>query len=387
MDEKVTSLYIHIPFCVSKCSYCDFFSIPTNTRQNCIPDDYINAVCNELKYRIKLLDVSKIQTVYIGGGTPSLLTSSQISRLCNEIKKSGLTGDYEFTFEVNPDDVNEDLLHCLDQNGINRISCGIQSFSESVLKCVHRRADSVQNRDCFKLFEQFWNKKLSVDLICGLPGETENSMLEGLEFVVNQNIPHISFYSLCVEEETPLGAAINNNTQNYDQDFADELWIKGRDFLLSHGYVQYEVSNFCLPGYECIHNMTYWTHKSYIGCGSGATGTIYNQDEDLRYTNTKSINKYIDSWNKVLKMPQNVPQTVEKISHKTSVFEYFMMGLRTSRGVSPKEYEELFNEKIPVLILKKLQSKCRKSSQGYYYFDSNQLLFLNTFLEDLFDCI
>ena len=387
MSHKEISLYIHIPFCVSKCDYCDFFSIPTGRKNNSVSKEYVDSLCNEIKIRLSEYGGCLLKTVYIGGGTPSLLTIAELKKISDVINQNGLCADYEFTFEVNPDDVSEDLLKGLQEAGVNRLSCGIQSFSESVLKCVHRRADSTQNRDCFKLFEQFWNKELSVDLICGLPGETENSMLEGLEFLVNQKIPHISFYSLCVEEETPLGAAINNNTQKYDQDFTDELWIKGRDFLLSHGYVQYEVSNFCLPGNECIHNMTYWTHESYIGCGSGATGTIYNPNGDFRYTNTKSINKYINSWNKALKMPQNVPQTVEKISHKTSVFEYFMMALRTSRGVSPKEYEELFNEKIPVLILKKLQSKCRKSSQGYYYFDSNQLLFLNTFLEDLFDCI
>ena len=387
MSLKEISLYIHIPFCVSKCSYCDFFSVPVGCKNNSVPDEYITALCTEIKTRLKEYGSCKIKTVYIGGGTPSLFNKEQIQKISDVIKKAGLTKPYEFTFEVNPDDVSKDLLLNLESAGVNRISCGIQSFSEDVLKSVHRRANSSQNYDCFTLFKDFWHKKLSVDLICGLPGETEQSMKAALEFLIEQKIPHISFYSLCVEDETSLGRAIETGEQKYDYDFADSLWIKGRDFLLSKGYLQYEVSNFCLPGFECMHNMTYWTHEDYIGCGSGATGTIHNFKTDFRYTNTKDINEYVNFWGKNGSNPKQAPQTVENIPLKTSQFEYFMMGLRTVRGVSQKEYETIFNEKMPSFLIEKLSEHCKKSDTGFYYLDKEQLLFLNSFLEEIFDLI
>ena len=378
-NNKDISLYIHIPFCISKCTYCDFFSIPTGCHEQAVAQDYADALCNEIRFRINQYGAKSIKTVYIGGGTPSLLSCSQISQIANVIKETGLCSEYEFTFEVNPDDVSKSLLVCLEENGVNRISCGIQSFSQDVLKSVHRRANSVQNYSCFDDFKAFFKGKISADLICGLPGETEKSFIDGLKFLILKNIPHISMYSLCVEDETPLGDAINSGRQNYDVDFSDELWIKGRDLLLENGYVQYEVSNFCLPQNECLHNMAYWTHKNYIGCGSGATGTV----ENVRYTNSKDIQNYIAFWNQDEKLPDNIPQTVEKISQQTAQFEYFMMGLRTVRGVSPEEYEQIFTEKISPEILKKLEMNCKKSSQGFYFLDKDKLLFLNSFLEDL----
>ena len=387
MSLKEISLYIHIPFCVSKCSYCDFFSIPVGCKNNSIPDEYVNALCNEIKTRLIEYGSNIIKTVYIGGGTPSLLNTDNLKKISDVIKAAGLTDDYEFTFEVNPDDVSKDLLLNLERAGVNRISCGIQSFSEDVLKSVHRRANSRQNYDCFTLFKDFWHKNLSVDLICGLPGETEQSMKAAIEYLVKQQIPHISFYSLCVEDETPLGRAIEKGEQKYNYDFADSLWIKGRDFLLSKGYLQYEVSNFCLPGFECLHNMTYWTHKDYIGCGAGATGTIHNLNNDFRYTNSKDIKEYINFWSDVSKKSKDAPQIKENIPLKTSEFEYFMMALRTSRGISTVEYEDIFHEKIPESIFKKLQTNCKKSDNGFYYLDKEKLLFLNSFLEDIFDLI
>ena len=387
MSLKEISLYIHIPFCVSKCSYCDFFSIPVGCKNNSVPDEYITALCNEIKTRLEEYRSCIIKTVYIGGGTPSLLNNEQIKKISDVIKAAGVTNNYEFTFEVNPDDVSKDLLLNLEEAGVNRISCGIQSFSEDVLKSVHRRANSIQNYDCFKLFKDFWHKKLSVDLICGLPYETESSMLNSLEYLVEQKIAHISFYSLCVEDETPLGQAIVNGDQKYDFDFSDSLWIKGRDFLLAKGYLQYEVSNFSLPGFECLHNMTYWNHKDYIGCGAGGTGTLHNHKSDFRYTNTKDIKEYVNYWTQASVNSKAAPQTIENIPLKTSQFEYFMMALRTSRGVSLQEYEEIFNEKMPLELVEKLSERCKKSDSGFYYLEKEQLLFLNNFLEEIYDLI
>ena len=382
---KEISLYIHIPFCLSKCTYCDFFSISRNSARSKVPvpQDYVNALCSELQFRLNQYENYRIKTLYIGGGTPSLLNNSQIMQISEIIKNYGFCEEYEFTFEVNPDDLSKELLLCLGQAGVNRISCGIQSFSEDVLKSVHRRANSIQNHNCFELFKDYFHGKVSADLICGLPGESEESLIAGLDFLIKQKIPHISFYALCVEEETPLGAAITCGQQKYDFDYSDELWIKGRDYLLSKDYEQYEVSNFCLPGFECLHNMAYWTHKDYISCGSGATGTIKN----LRYTNTKNIKEYEEFWLADQKISDKIPQSVEKIEQSTAEFEYFMMGLRTSRGVSQEEFENIFSKKMPDPLLQKLKINCEKSPQGFYYLNKDKLLFLNSFLQELMDLI
>ena len=401
MSDKELSLYIHIPFCVSKCDYCDFFSISTGCKKAAVPVDYIKALCNEIKYRFYEYPECRIKTVYIGGGTPSLLSVEQLTQISDVIKNIGLTSDYEFTFEVNPDDVNIELLAALEKCGVNRISCGIQSFNDNALKGVKRRADSITVLYALDLLENHWPQKLSIDLICGLPGETEESMLKGLELIVQKNISHISFYSLCIEDETPLGKAILSEQTPYDYDFSDKLWLKGRDFLLSKGYIQYEVSNFCKSGNECRHNMTYWTHKDYIGCGSGGTGTLYNKPmfsqkinkkgEGVRYTNIKNTDLYTSFWfDKDCKNRENfsnIPQSVEKIIHKTSKFEYFMMALRTRRGVSSVEYHELFDEQIPPELIKKLENNCRINEYGNYYLDKEKLIFLNVFLEEILDLI
>ena len=371
--EKKVSLYIHIPFCLSNCVYCDFFSL---TDCAGLVEDYISALCNEIKFRLDEYGKCLVKTVYVGGGTPSLLKPHQIETVGRVVKEFARPKNFEFTFEVNPDDVSKQLLQALKDTGVNRISCGVQSFSEEVLKSIHRRAKIQQINNAFSLFRENWPQKLSVDLICGLPGETEQTMLLGLKTLADYAVPHISFYSLCIEEETPLGNAIINKTIKYNSDYSDSLWLKGRDFLLKNGYEQYEISNFCLPGYECIHNMTYWSHKDYIGAGAGATGTIYKKDATgLRWTNTKNIRKYIDFWSK--KTGENtktaVPQEVEIIDRKTSEFEYFMMGLRTKKGISPAEYKKIFNEQIPAPVMELLKR----------WNDSDRMLFLNVLLEKI----
>ena len=371
----------------------------TSAAKNCcnydsgspVPQQYVDSVCNEIKSRIKEYGDCELKSVYVGGGTPSLLTPGQITQLGNEISFLEKSDNFEFTFEENPDDVTLQLIDSLAGSGVNRISCGIQSFSQKVLENVNRRATAVQVKNALELLSSNWKKKLSVDLICGLPFETEETMLDGIKTLCSLKIPHISFYSLCVEEETPLGTAILKNKIKYDYDFSDELWIRGRDFLIQNGYEQYEISNFCLPGCECVHNMTYWSHGDYIGVGAGATGTVYKKNGDgLRWTNTKNIQEYINYWENSQKALE-IPQDVEKIEHKVSQFEYFMMGLRTKKGISTTEYNRIFGNEMSQksqAILEKWCSfgKCQRipESDGKRYFlNSEGMLFLNNLLEEL----
>ncbi len=401
--EKELSLYLHIPFCLSKCSYCDFFSCPGFLSQL---QPYVDSLCREIKYRLQKYEEQKgsfiLKTIYIGGGTPSLLSKYQINQISSVLLSYKTAKALEYTFEVNPDDITPELLDVLEACGVNRISCGVQSFSNTVLKSIQRRADSTQVMSALNLLSNRWNGTVSADLICGLPGETEQSLMDGLKKLVSldtlgpKRVPHISFYSLCVEEETPLGKAILSGKQEYNQDFCDELWIKGRDFLVQNGYKQYEISNFCLPDYECAHNMTYWTHKDYIGCGAGAAGTVYNEDGTAERTeNLKDIRLYNEFWSTkdAQNNLHNLPQKLEKIDKKTSEFEFFMMGLRVSRGVFESDYKKIFghpvNEKIVQSFIKMQEkgecniTKNDKTGDINYSLTARGMLFLNRILEEI----
>ncbi len=393
--DNISSLYIHIPFCISKCAYCDFFS----RAEGCVPDQYIDALCNEISFRIQKNQVSQIETIYVGGGTPSLLSDNQINKLFSHIKSiTKLSSSAEITVEVNPDDVTQNLLMTFSECGVNRISCGIQSMNDSALKKACRRADSAANKKALSLLGSMWKGQVSVDLISGLPEDNEKSLLLSLEEVCNINPDHVSLYSLTIEEETPFGKLLSAGTLNYDFDKADALWLIGRDFLESKGYEWYEVSNFCRGGKVCHHNLAYWTHASYLGCGSGATGTVYaNGGEGIRWTNTLNVGEYIECWERETSVDDKKPgllQSEEIIDSATSEFEFFMMGLRKLRGFYSSEYERIFEKKLPqkfTALFNIWQNKklcetraAHNPADGIQYSMTREgMLFLNRFLEEL----
>ena len=396
------SLYLHIPYCISKCAYCDFFSRPASNKLTAdqkaiIPDSYITALCNDIAYRINFFKVRKLNSIYIGGGTPSLLSASQFNNLFNKIKSLvHFLENIEITVEVNPDDVSKELLETLWENGVNRISCGIQSMNSDVLKRACRRADGNVNQKAMQLFAEYWKGELSVDLISGLPLDDKDSLINSLNFVCSYNPEHISLYSLTIEENTPFGKQLESGGLVYDFDAADKLWLCGRDFLEEKGWGWYEVSNFCRPGKECIHNLSYWTHKSYLGCGSGATGSFYNKDgSGVRWTGTNDIEKYIDYWTD--KKEEELPQLFEEIDIETSEFEFFMMGLRKLSGITAMEFNRVFDKPLPEKFLKTFGDWEKKGlcvrhkvcapgggEDERYCMSREGILFLNRFLEEIF---
>lgn len=384
---KDFSLYIHIPFCISKCSYCDFFSVECSSLK--IPDSYIESLCNEILFRQKKFNISFFKTIYIGGGTPSLLSENQLLKLFTFLKEnSDLSKCKEITIEVNPDDVNESLLNVFKVCKINRISCGIQTLNESALKFVHRRASLKQNFKAINLLKNKWNGDFSFDFICALPNEDKNSFLDGLSQIIKIKPSHISMYSLTIEDNTELGKKINSKKLNFDLDFQDDLWLAGRDVLLQNGYNHYEVSNFCLENKECLHNLVYWNHQNYLGCGSGACGTVYNEDgSGFRWTNKNNISKYIENWKKL----KDDYEIRENLDLETSKFEFFMMGFRKLSGISDFEYENIFKEKIPSSKMKIFEKwnknkmlDIKSEKKGFRYsLNSFGILYLNAFLEEL----
>lgn len=386
----ICSLYIHIPFCKSKCEYCDFFSVPCGNKT--VSDEYVDALLQELDFRIKLYKVQQFSTVYIGGGTPSLLKPIQLAKIMKKVLSLGIPS--EITMEVNPEDVTEELLVAMNDLGINRISCGIQALNDEVLQSVKRRGcvESVFNK--IELIKKSWNRIFSVDIISALPNQSKSDFLDGLKKIVSFEPEHISMYALTIEESTPLGKKLQKGQLSYDFEAADEMWIAGRDFLINSGYFHYEVSNFAKDGFDCEHNMTYWKLKNYIGIGAGAVGTIYS-DRTIRWSNSTKLDSYISFWNKNISDIKSDElcniQSVENIDFNIQVFEYFMMGLRTSFGICKEEFEARFNIPIPKKFIKifnewEQKQMCQKKvsfNKTYYSLNSSGLLLLNEFLTEL----
>lgn len=394
---SINSIYIHIPFCISKCHYCDFFSVPCKKADEFyIPQEYINALINELEFKAKRYNLSSIKTIYIGGGTPSLLKPLQFKLLVRKINELFVfNNDYEFTIEVNPDDVTQEFLDNLLQTPVNRISCGIQSLNDKVLKSVNRRAGRNENLAAIKLLKEKWNRRLSLDLIAALPDDDEKSFMESLKIVCSSNADHISLYSLTIEEETELGKKITSGCLDYDYDWADSVWIKGKEYLEKNGFYQYEISNFAKKGNECLHNLTYWKHESYLGIGAGAAGTVYyNDGSGIRENNLNKIDEYIKKWTSDLESGKNNYcdyVQIEQIDLETSKFEYFMMGLRKRSGVSKNDYIKRFSSGFPESVHKLFEKWKEKNlaqidecgSDLIYSLNAEGLLFLNSFLSEL----
>lgn len=404
-------LYVHIPFCTSKCSYCDFFSVPCAKK---IDDEYIDAVLNEAVCTASLWDIDSWKTIYVGGGTPSLLSEKQIDRLFSGLLKMSRKAPLEVTMEANPSDVTESFLDAASASGVTRISCGIQSFSDTSLCRVRRRSRASDVYRALSLFEKKRPHALSVDMIARLPEETDASFASGLKTLLSYAPDHISLYSLTVEEGTPLCSEIESGKILHDIDASDALWISGCDFLCGAGYEQYEVSNFCRRGCECLHNLAYWNLESYAGIGAGATGTFYRKDVSARFTNTRDIGSYVRFWEskKIDAVRSRIffsddfrtvqvraererkfaelPFSVEYIDKKTEAFEFFMMGLRMTRGICRETYEARFGafpEKAEALFTawegRGLALQRKKNGAHFYALTKEGLLFLNEFLEAL----
>ncbi|WP_296022772.1 radical SAM family heme chaperone HemW [uncultured Treponema sp.] len=392
------SLYVHVPFCRQKCDYCDFFSIPSN-RASCIcPDEeYVRSVLTEIRFYVKKYSVSRWKTVYIGGGTPSQLGAKLLFELVSGIKNavSGKTAD-EFTVEMNPEDLTEDILDSAQNAGVDRISIGVQALDQKALDSINRHCSLKTAISALELLQKKWKKKLSVDFIAGLPGQTYSSFKKQFETVFNcKNIDHISLYSLTLEENTPLYKKIESGKIKWSQQKTDRMWILGRKILKENGFIQYEVSNFARTGAESRHNKVYWHLENYIGCGSGACGSVYG-DVSERWTNTCSIKNYENFWlnfNSESEIPESIRQ-VEKIDLQTQEFEWLMMGFRLLEGVCSEEFKKRFGKSLEERIgvkdglffewsKKHLARSYKKDGKTFYALNERGLMLLNLFLESL----
>ena len=312
----MAGLYIHIPFCVSKCFYCDFVSYGGKIS---LAKEYLKAVKKEASF----YDIAKPpQTVYIGGGTPSFLPAEELEFLLKFINEEYGEGFKEFTFECNPESVNEQKLALLKNYGVNRISLGLQSFNDGELKLIgraHRAADFLK---AYEAASKYFNN-INVDLMAALPSQTEDSFLTSLKKLIALKPKHISLYGLQIEEGTPL----YEQGYSYEEDFYVRLLELGYKELAANGFKQYEISNYAREGFESIHNTNYWFNGEYLGLGASASGYL----NGVRYQNLCGIEEYIKSVNE----GRRPVLSEEELKGKAKIGEEILLRFRYLKGFKP----------------------------------------------------
>lgn len=323
-------LYIHIPFCVSKCSYCDFASIKKNSL---IENEYIKALCKEMKmHRAKFLDKT-FNTVFIGGGTPSCISITNFSRILDSVYENFNIINDEFTVEINPGTGDFKLFSLLKKSGVNRASIGLQCANDSVLKDIGRIHTTKDFVSTLEQIKQAGINNFSADIITGLPQQTKKDIIDTINLVASLNANHISMYSLKLEESTPLYKAVRSKaTILPTTDTEHAMSAAATKHLESIRYHRYEISNYAKKGYESKHNLKYWKRIPYLGLGVAAS-SMY---DEIRKTNTRDIATYIESINN-----NNFPICYkEDLSKGDIAFEMIMLSTRLSDGMEYKKYND-----------------------------------------------
>ncbi|MDO4534271.1 MAG: radical SAM family heme chaperone HemW [Clostridium perfringens] len=333
---KHLGLYVHIPFCKQKCYYCDFASFSGKEH---LQSDYIKALCKEIKETFKTLDTYIIDSIFIGGGTPSILDVSNMKDLFSEINKLNKSRDIEYSMECNPGSLNEEKLKVMKQFGINRISIGLQGVQNRLLKSIGRIHDFEDFKNNFNLAREYGFNNINVDLIFALPDQSLEEWKETLETICKMKPEHISAYSLIIEEGTAFYTLYEKGKISLpEEDLERDMYNIGKKILKDNGYNQYEISNYSLKGKECRHNLKYWDMNEWIGVGSNSSSFI----DSKRIKNISDIKKYIENINKD-EMPY---EEVIKNTKKDSMEEFMFMGLRKIEGIDEKEFYLRFNETL-----------------------------------------
>ena len=332
MNElKPLGIYVHIPFCRSKCEYCDFYSLG-GSRDRRLVDDYLQALGAHIKETGALAQDYLVDTVYFGGGTPSFFGADNLRRIFAEIQhRFRVDKDAEITFEANPDSVSTSLLRKLRSEGFNRMSLGVQSDLDEVLKKLGRPHNYEQARIAVQNARDCGFDNISLDLMYGLPNQTYEQWEQTLRHVLRLRPEHMSCYGLKVERGTPLWTykeAVNLPSDDVQAD----MYLNAVRILREAGYEQYEISNFARPGFESRHNLKYWLGDEYIGFGPAAASDFAGK----RYTNRSDIQNYIRG---LLEQDVSILSECETIPARERAGEYVMLRLRTNRGISPEEYE------------------------------------------------
>ncbi|HEY5562377.1 MAG TPA: radical SAM family heme chaperone HemW [Clostridiaceae bacterium] len=330
-----TGLYIHVPFCSSKCNYCDFNSYAGKLN---FAEEYFSAMKKEIELYCEQLKFNFIDTIFIGGGTPSCVEHKYISDILTTCRANfNISEDCEISIESNPGTLDIEKLIAYRRNGINRISIGLQAYQGNMLKYLGRRHSAEDFISSIELSKKVGFKNINADVIFGIPGQTMGDWVETLKALIDADITHISAYSLKIEEGTKFGDMLESGELIQMEDELDrEMYHYAIEYLKLNGYSLYEISNFAKEGYECKHNLTYWKRVDYLGLGAGAHSLL----QDMRFSNEYSIEGYIKHLEKGEK-PVEESCTVD-INEQMS--EFMFLGLRLTQGVSNSEFQDLFNQ-------------------------------------------
>lgn len=326
-------IYIHIPFCKYICSYCDFNKFYIQRQP---VDEYISALVKEIKL---MPNVENVETIYIGGGTPSALNDAQLHKLLSELRTKVPQKLKEFTFEANPEDLTFERIGLIKEYGVDRISMGVQTFNNELLKILGRGHVASDVEVAVNNCKNHNIKNINVDLMFSLPKQTMDDLTDSMEKIVSFDISHISCYSLILEQKTKLYNQVRDKKVILPSNETEEkMYDYVINYLTEHGYNQYEISNFSKPNCESIHNSNYWRNYEYYGLGAGAHGYIGN----IRYANHGALRFYIDNMNE----KNSAVREETTIAEKDRIEEELFLGLRLLKGVSLKSFKERFGREL-----------------------------------------
>ena len=376
-NKNPLGIYIHVPFCRSKCQYCDFYSLAC--KDDKLMDGYLDAVCAHMKEAGALAPGYKVDTIYFGGGTPSFYGADGIATILSTIRRNfDVDVNAEITLECNPDSVSDRMLGRLKAEGVNRISLGIQTDDDELLKKLGRPHTYAQAVSAYQRIRKAGFKNVSVDLMYGLPGQTLRTWSETLDHVLRLLPEHISCYGLKVEEGTPL-YTYKDDANLPDDDLQADMYLAAVDLLRSRGYRHYEISNFARKGLYSRHNMKYWTGGEYLGFGPSASSDFAGK----RFILSRDLQSYISG----IRDGGEVMEDVQEIPLRERAGEYLMLRLRTYYGIAPDEYERKFL--LPFDPLREVLAKYRAlgyvgiNDDGRWNLTAKGYLISNTILSEL----
>lgn len=349
-------IYVHIPFCAKKCYYCDFCSYPNKLDKQ---KEYVHALKEEIKLRSKKIK-NYVDTIYIGGGTPSVINEKYIVEIINSIKENyKVKKNAEITIEVNPGTVTENKLKEYKNAGINRLSIGLQSTKNELLEEIGRIHKYEDFLDTYNLAKKVWFRNINVDLMIGLPEQTLEDVQNSLIEIIKLNPKHISVYSLILEEDTKLEVLVNLGKLDLITDELErQMYWKVKETLEANGYEHYEISNFAKKGYKSKHNYNCWKQHSYLGFGVSAH-SYYN---NIRYCNTYKLEDYIENSDSKIIQEKQTLEDAKK--------EYMLLGLRTIEGVNISEFKQKYVDN-PLYLFKNELNKL--ANEGLIEIDLNNI--------------
>lgn len=331
---KKLGIYIHIPFCTKKCGYCDFYSVTWNEFQE---HTYIQAAINEIKSYSALANEFVVDSIFIGGGTPSIINPRNLGNIISAIRSTfTVDKDCEISMEANPNSLIENLNEYR-EIGINRLSIGIQSLNDTILNKIGRIHNSKEALEAIDRAKSFGFDNINVDVMFNIPGQTIDDINDTINQLINKNINHISFYSLKLEEGTPMYSLEQSQEIIMpDEDIERDMYYAGRDIMEKHNLMQYEISNFAIKGYECKHNLKYWNQDEYIGIGPSAHSFLGS----MRFNNPSDLMAYIMNGDDDGIFERNIQEVMNK---EGLIFEYIMLRLRLTEGLKFADFKNKFS--------------------------------------------